>query len=111
MLKELEELRAFKLSIENEQKDAVINKYHMLSEEDKADVVAHKSEYSVQQIDEKLALVYVNKNVDFTTVDGHKDDSVELDESPLLSFSLDDDGNTAETISDVQAALREMTGY
>ena len=111
MLKELEELRAFKLSIENEQKDAVINKYHMLSEEDKADVVAHKSEYSVQQIDEKLALVYVNKNVDFMTVDGHKDDSVELDESPLLSFSLDDDGNTAETISDVQAALREMTGY
>lgn len=111
MLKELEELRAFKLSIENEQKDAVINKYHMLSEEDKADVVTHKSEYSVQQIDEKLALVYVNKNVDFTTVDGHKDDSVELDESPLLSFSLDDDGNTAETISDVQAALREMTGY
>lgn len=111
MLKELEELRAFKLSIENEQKDAVINKYHMLSDEDKADVVAHKSEYSVQQIDEKLALVYVNKNVDFMTVDGHKDDSVELDESPLLSFSLDDDGNTAETISDVQAALREMTGY
>ena len=111
MLKELEELRAFKLSIENEQKDAVINKYHMLSDEDKADVVAHKSEYSVQQIDEKLALVYVNKNVDFTTVDGHKDDSVELDESPLLSFSLDDNGNAAEPVSDVQAALREMTGF
>ena len=111
MLKELEELRAFKLSIENEQKDAVINKYHMLSDEDKADVVDHKSEYSVQQIDEKLALVYVNKNVDFTTVDGHKDDSVELDESPLLSFSLDDNGNAAEPVSDVQAALREMTGF
>ena len=102
---ELESLRQFKLSIENEQKDALIAKYHMLSDEDKADVVAHKEEYTLEQIDEKLALIYVRKNVDFSTVDGHQEEDVDM--GSLLSFSLDD-GKNAEVVSDIQAAFRSM---
>jgi len=107
--KELEELRAFKLSIENERKDAVINKYHMLSDEDKADVVAHKAEYTIEQIDEKLALVYVRKNVDFSTIDGKPEEESRVDIAPALAFSLDDEfTNDGEAVDSIQEALREQ---
>lgn len=103
---ELESLRAFKLSIENKEKDALIDKYYMLSDEDKADIVAHKEEYTLEQIEEKLALVYVKNNVDFSTVDGHKEqEGTEVDS--LLNFSLDD-SDSAEVVSDMQAAFREL---
>ena len=100
---ELESLREFKLQIENEKKDALIAKYHMLSDEDKADIIAHKEEYTLEQIDEKLALIYVRKNVDFSTVDGHQEEEADMDS--ILSFSLDD-SKDAEVVSDIQAAFR-----
>lgn len=105
---ELESLREFKRSIENQEKDALIAKYHMLSDEDKAPVIEHKEEYSLEQIDEKLALIYVRKNVDFSTVDGQQEENTEVTES-LLSFSLDDSNEDAEVVSDeIQAAFRAM---
>lgn len=103
---ELASLRQFKNEVEDRQKDELIDKYHMLSDEDKADVVAHKRDYTLEQIDEKLALVYVHKNVDFSTVDGHADDKGD-DVEPLLSFSLDN-GKDTEIVSDIQAAFRSM---
>lgn len=109
IMAELEELRQFKRRIESAEKDEVINKYHMLSDEDKAEVVAHKDEYTLQQIDEKLALVYVNKNVNFSTVDGLPEEKQEVEPS-ILSFSLDDNSlDNAEPVDEIQAALREFT--
>lgn len=91
--KEIEELRAFKLSVENEKKDALINKYHMLSDEDKADVIANKEKYSMDEIESKLALIYVNKNVDFSTLTGEKEDfdDSSSEEEVSMTFSLDDE--------------------
>lgn len=108
ILAELEELRAFKLRVENAEKDALIAKYHMLSEEDKAEVIAHKEEFSLEQIDEKLALVYVKKNVDFSTVDGRPE--IEEDVAPVTTFSLDDiDAEDSDITADaMHAALRQM---
>ena len=77
----------------------------MLRDEDKADVVAHKDEYTLEQIDEKLALIYVRKNVDFSTVDGHQEEEEKMDS--ILSFSLDD-SEDAEVVSDIQAAFRAL---
>ena len=96
---EVEELREFKLGIENQQKDALINSYHMLSDEDKADVIEHKSEYSLDEIEAKLAVIYVKKNVDFNSLTGEADDDVNFDAAPAqeeeldpsLTFSLDDE--------------------
>jgi hypothetical protein len=85
---EVESLREFKLGIENAQKDALINKYHMLSDEDKADVIAHKSEYSIDEIESKLALIYVQRNVDFETLTG---ESEEPSEDVSVTFSLDEE--------------------
>lgn len=105
---ELEELRAFKLSIETAEKDALIDKYFMLSDEDKADIVAHKTEYSLDEIEAKLAVLYVQKNVDFSTIDGQAEtavDEVEEEEDPISTFSLDDEATGF--VPDYVAALRK----
>ena len=102
---EVEELRAFKLNKVNEEKDALINKYHMLSEEDKADIVANKENYSLDEIESKLALIYVQKNVDFESVDGVTENEAN-EADPITTFSLDD--NTDAGIADpFIEALRE----
>ena len=106
---ELEELRAFKRSVENKEKDALINKYHMLSDEEKAEVVAHKEEYTLEQIDEKLALIYVRNNVDFSTVDGHpQTEESDAAEAGILNFSLNDGDNAGDVVDELQQALRKM---
>ena len=84
MREELNSLREFKLQQENLKKDALINKYHMLSDEDKAEVIAHKDKYTCEEIEEKLALIYVKKNVDFSTLDG-KPEVEEEEVSPAMS--------------------------
>jgi hypothetical protein len=99
---ELESLRSFKLEREIADKDVLIAKYHMLSEEDKAEVEAHKAEYSLEEIESKLALIYVQKNVDFSTVDGTPEAEVEAP----TSFTLVDNEVADETDFMLQA-LRE----
>lgn len=85
---EVAELREFKLGIENEKKDALINKYHMLSDEDKKEIIENKSEYSLEEIQSKLALIYVEKNVNFETLTGEAEAAAET-EDPITSFSLE----------------------
>lgn len=88
---ENEELRNFKLAVENRQKDALIASYHMLSDEDKAEVIAHKSEFSLDEIKAKLAVIYVEKNVNFDMIDGQEE--VEDDPAPTMTFSLDEEAS------------------
>ncbi len=88
---ENEELRNFKLAVENQQKDALIASYHMLSDEDKAEVIAHKSEFSLDEIKAKLAVIYVEKNVNFDMIDGQEE--VEDDPAPTMTFSLDEEAS------------------
>ena len=105
MQEELSALREFKLQQENLKKDALINKYHMLSDEDKAEVIAHKAEYTCEEIEEKLALIYVKKNVDFSTLDGKPEVEEEDFVDPILSFSLDSE--TAGFVPPMVNALRQ----
>lgn len=99
---EAKELREFKAARINEDKDALIAKYHMLSDEDKAEIVADKDKFTLSEIESKLALLYVRKNVDFETVDGHAEST---EPAPLTTFSLNDD--FAETVDPMLSALRE----
>lgn len=103
---ELKELREFKHEIENQKKDALINKYHMLSDEDKIDVITHKEEYSLEEIEAKLALIYVNKNVDFSTITGEKEqENLEQSEETSTTFSLENQ-DVAGSVPDYVEALR-----
>ncbi len=58
-----QELLKFKQSIESTQKDEMINKFYMLSDEDKKDVIDHKDEYSVDDIEAKLSVIYTKKQL------------------------------------------------
>ena len=62
---ELESLRAFKLEIERERKEAMIKSFYMLSDEDKADVVANIDNYSIDDIEAKLSIICVRNKVNF----------------------------------------------
>ena len=85
--KENAELASFKLNIENEQKDALINQFYMLSDEDKKDVIENKSNYTLDEIESKLAVICYHKKVNFTNDKEEK--SVEAD--PALTYNLDSD--------------------
>ena len=102
---ELESLREFKLGVENQQKDELIAKYHMLSDEARNEISEHKSEYTLEEIEAKLALAFVKENVDFSEVDGKKSE-VEQPEDPITTFSLDAAVDTT-MVSPVLQALRD----
>ena len=67
----------FKAQIDNEKKDALINSFYMLSDEDKADVIANKSSYSLDEIESKLSVICVRKRVNFDLEDTSKEEEVE----------------------------------
>lgn len=100
---EAEELRKFKAERIDADKDAMIAKYHMLSDEDKAEIIANKDKFTLGEIESKLALLYVQKNVNF-------DEEGEVDSTPLTTFSLDDE-TIAEDADPMLSALREAQNY
>ena len=97
-------MREFKLGVENQQKDELIAKYHMLSDEARKEISDHKSEYTIEEIESKLALAFVKENVDFSEVDGKKAEE-DTDAEPITTFSLDAAVDT--TVSPVLQALRD----
>ena len=100
---EIEVLREFKLAVENERKDALMDSfpYNTLSAEDKKDVIEHKSEYSLDEIKAKLAVIYIEKGVNFAEADKSASDN----EVNITTFSLD--GEVAGPLTDLQEALRK----
>ena len=89
---EAEELRSYKASRISADKDALINKYNMLSDDDKAEIVANKDSYSYEEIESKLALLYVKKNVDFDD----QDEEVPVSDETTLTFGLSTANGDAE---------------
>ena len=63
---ELASFKDYKLNVENEKKDALIAEFYMLSDEDKKDVIDHKTEYSLDEIKSKLAVLCYDKKVSYT---------------------------------------------
>ena len=75
-------LSAFKAEKEREEKQAMINRFYMLSDEDKKDVVENIDTYSLEDIESKLSVICVRNKVSF---------AVENEESEEeLTYSLND---------------------
>ena len=89
---EAEELRSYKASRISADKDALINKYNMLLDDDKAEIIANKDSYSYEEIESKLALLYVKKNVDFDD----QDEEVPVFNETTLTFGLSTANGDAE---------------
>lgn len=79
---EVEGLRTYKLNHERVEKQEMINKFFMLSDEDKADVIANIDTYSLDDIEARLSVICVRNKVSFST-EGTENEGV-------LSYNLQD---------------------
>ena len=78
---ENKELVSFKQKAEDKEKDALIETFYMLSDEDKKDVVENKAKYSLEEIKSKLAIICFDKKVDFNL--NNETTSTEEEQVPL----------------------------
>ena len=85
--KEYQALVEFKKSIEDKEKDALIAKFFMLSDEDKADVIENKANYSLDEIEAKLSVICVRKKVSFELEASEE----EKEETAVTTFTLEDE--------------------
>ena len=84
----------FKKQIDDEKKDALINSFYMLSDEDKADVIENKSNYSLDEIESKLSVICVRKKVNFDLEDTSKEKEEEVDKDVMTYTINDNEGSS-----------------
>jgi hypothetical protein len=75
-------LLKFKNEVEDKEKDALISKFYMLSDEDKKDVIDNKSKYSLEDIEAKLSVICVRKKVNF------ENNNSDAEQRPSLMFNI-----------------------
>ena len=92
---EVESLREFKLAVDNQKKDELINSFYMLSDEDKADVIAHKTQYTYDEIESKLAVICVRNKVNFT-------EEKQEETKPVATFTCEEVDTTPAWLKAVQ---------
>lgn len=81
------ELSEFKNKIEKAEKETMINKFSMLSDEEKKDVVEHIDEYSLDDIEAKLSVICVRNKISFEQ---------EKKEEPIV-YNLNETGTDTNT--------------
>ena len=95
----------FKKNVENKEKDALIEKFYMLSEEDKKDVIENKEKYTLDEIEAKLAVIGYKKGVNFSsdTSDNNDNEVEEENVDPsLVTFSYQDESNLPDWVKVVK---------
>lgn len=98
---ELNTLREFKLNIEREEKEEMINSFYMLSDEDKADVVQNINNYSLDEIEAKLSVICVRNKVSFSSNEEEKEEG--------LTFNLNN--NEQDDNPDMPAWVKAVMDY
>lgn len=66
------DLVAFKAEIDKKEKQAMIDGFYMLSDEDKKDVIDNIDTYSLDEIEAKLSIICVRNKVSFNLEDNNK---------------------------------------
>lgn len=103
---EIEPLKAFKLEAEKKDKQAMIDQFYMLSEEDKADVIANIDTYSVDDIEAKLSIICVRNKVSFDLDENNKNTG-----NPTV-FNLngndDEDANVPAWVKSLRETAKTM---
>ena len=97
---EMEPLVQFKNAAEKEKKQAMIDSFCMLSDEDKKDVIENIDTYSLDDIEAKLSIICVRNKVSFNLDDNSKENH-----NPTVYNLGDDYLNDSSTPAWVKAAL------
>lgn len=103
---EIEPLRTFKAQAEKAKKEALINSFYMLSDEDKSDVVKNIDTYSLEEIESKLAVIGVRKKINFGLSQETADNTPPQQEENNLLFNLQ--GAAESMNNDVPAWIRAV---
>ena len=85
------ELVEFKRQSDDAKKDEMIGKFFMLSDEDKKDIIDHKANYTVEEIEEKLSVICFRKKVTFDTDNGSTGAKTE---QPAVTFNMSNLGGS-----------------
>ena len=95
----------FKNTVEDQQKDELIAKFIMLSDEDKADVIEHKRTYSLDEIESKLAVICYRKKINFTV-----DATSETSDEEVITYNMNDtlDDSTPDWVKMVEANQKKF---
>ena len=94
-----QELVAFKEMIDNKEKDALIAEFYMLSDEDKQDVIANKSKYSLNDIKSKLSVICFDKKINFNK---------ETSQQPAATATYILNSNESDGLPDWVRAVKEQ---
>lgn len=101
--KEIASLREFKQNIEDKEKDALINQFFMLTDEDKKDVVENKSKYTLEEIKAKLAVICFDKKVNFNLDETSEN---EEDQKGITTFNvMETEDSTPDWVKAVEATM------
>ena len=84
----------FKDTVDNEKKDALINSFYMLSDEDKKEVIENKANYSLEDIEAKLSVICVRKKVNFDLDDTSKNNNI-VEEEKVTTYNVSENDETS----------------
>ena len=98
---EYQELKAFKAQVEEKEKDALIERFYMISDNDKKDIVENKANYTLEEIEAKLSVIYTK--IKLIEEEAKNEDSNK--EDVVLTYTLTD--NT-DSLPDWVKAVREV---
>lgn len=104
--KEIAPLREFKANADRKEKQAMIDSFYMLSDEDKKDVINNINTYSLDDIEAKLSIICVRNKVNFNL------DTEKPEEKNPMVYSLNDNDNSGDNapawIKAVRDTAKEM---
>lgn len=101
---QVNELTEFKAGIDRKDKQAMIDSFYMLSDEDKKDVTDNIDTYSLDDIEAKLSIICVRNKVSFNLEDDDKN-------SDPTTYSLNDGGEgdyTPAWIKSLQSVAKDI---
>ena len=102
------ELKLFKQNIEDAQKDELINEFSMLSEEDKKDVIENKSNYTLDEIKSKLAVICFEKKVNFNSIN-QEENKEDTEVENLFTLNIEEkEDSTPDWVKAVEATMDFM---
>lgn len=80
-------LKEFKAEVENKEKDALIERFYMLDEADKKDIIENKAKYSLEDIEAKLSIIYTKKKL----LAEKESEIQDVQKEDVLTYSLNEE--------------------
>lgn len=105
LTEQINNLKEFKASVDKKEKEAMINSFYMLSDDDKKEVIDNIDTYSIDEIEAKLSIICVRNKVNFNF------DNEENNTTEPTTYSLNGGGEgdyTPAWIKSLQSVAKDI---